>query len=125
MFNSSIAQNIAFGIEENKINFDKLYKALKKQKYTNLFLNSRKISIHIVGENGSNFSQGQIQRIALARALYFEPDILILDEPTSSLDQKNEESIIKTLSKISKEITIIMSTHKLKSLPKDVEIFEL
>ena len=125
LFNSSIAQNVAFGIEENKINFDKLYKALKKAEIYEFIFKLKKNIYTIVGENGSNFSQGQIQRIALARALYFEPDILILDEPTSSLDQKNEESIIKTLSKISKEITIIMSTHKLKSLPQDAEIFEL
>ena len=125
LFNSSVAQNVAFGVEENQINFDKLYAALKKAEIYKFIFKLKKNINTQVGENGSNFSQGQIQRIALARALYFDPDILILDEPTSSLDQKNEESIIKTLSKLSKEITIIMSTHKLKSLPKDAEIFDL
>ena len=125
LFNSTIAQNIAFGIEENQINFNKLYEALKKAEIYKFIFKLKKNIFTQVGENGSKFSQGQIQRIALARALYFDPDILILDEPTSSLDQKNEESIIKTLSKISKEITIVMSTHKLKSLPNDVEIFNL
>ena len=125
LFNSSVAQNVAFGVEENQINFDKLYAALKKAEIYKFIFKLKKNINTQVGENGSNFSQGQIQRIALARALYFDPDILILDEPTSSLDQKNEESIIKTLSKLSREITIIMSTHKLKSLPKDAEIFDL
>ena len=67
-------------------------------------------------------STGQKQRIALARALYFEPDLLLLDEPTSALDKNNEKSIIKTLIKLSKKITIIMSTHKLNNIPEQVKI---
>ena len=75
-----------------------------------------------VGEKGNNLSIGQKQRIALARALYFKPDILLLDEPTSALDNQNELKIIDTIVKISKNITVIMSTHKLNNLPKDLRL---
>ena len=54
----------------------------------------------------------------MARALYFKPDILLLDEPTSSLDKETEKKIIDTILKLSKKITIIMSTHKLNFIPK-------
>ena len=76
----------------------------------------------IVEENGSNFSIGQRQRIALARALYFKPDILLLDEPTSSLDKETEKKIIDTILKLSKKITIIMSTHQLNFIPKSTRV---
>ena len=65
---------------------------------------------------------GQKQRIALARALYFQPDILILDEPTSALDKNNERRIINTIISLSKKITVIMSTHKLKYIPANVSV---
>ena len=58
----------------------------------------KKIKIdHIVGENGSNLSGGQAQRLILARAIYKNPKILILDEFTSALDNENEKQIFKSL----------------------------
>ena len=53
-------------------------------------------------------------------ALYYKPDILLLDEPTSGLDIYNEKKIINTLIKISKNITIIMSTHKLNYISNNI-----
>jgi ABC-type bacteriocin/lantibiotic exporter with double-glycine peptidase domain len=112
LYNTSIAKNIAFGVPENFIDYERVKKVLKKTEIYN-YVYKLKNNIHEnVGENGSKLSTGQIQRIALARALYFEPEILILDEPTSALDKKNELGILKTLIKISQEITVIMSTHK-------------
>ena len=55
-------------------------------------------------------------------ALYFNPDILLLDEPTSSLDRENEEKIIETILDLSKQITVIISTHKINNLPNNLDL---
>ena len=68
---------------------------------------------------------GQAQRISIARALYFDPEILILDEPTSSLDKKNEEIILSILRKIKNKKTIIIVSHNLKMLKYCSKIINL
>ncbi|MDX1917934.1 MAG: ABC transporter ATP-binding protein [Candidatus Caenarcaniphilales bacterium] len=67
----------------------------------------------LVGERGSNLSGGQRQRIAIARAFLKDSPILILDEPTSSLDQKTEEMIKDSLFALMKDRTVLLVTHKL------------
>ena len=63
-------------------------------------------------------SGGQKQRIALARALYRNPEILIMDEPTSSLDEKSELKILKEFLDASKEITVIMVAHRVSKFER-------
>ena len=70
----------------------------------------------IVGENGSLLSGGQRQRIAIARALYKDAQILILDEATSSLDNETENSVIESIKNIKGKVTIILITHRLSTL---------
>ena len=81
----------------------------------------------MVGEKGTFFSSGQIQRIALARLLYRDPEVLILDEFTNSLDHENEKIILKNLEnlKIKQNKTIIMISHKMKPLRITDKIFIL
>ena len=83
-----------------------------------IFLNRK------VGEDGVNLSEGQRQRLSLARALYHDRQILILDEATSSLDKINERNILKTLSKL-KNKTIIMVTHNKNNLRFFDKVFEI
>ena len=59
-------------------------------------------------------SGGQKQRVLIAREIYKKPDILIFDEPTSSLDSKSEEIIIKTIKTLKKKMTIIVISHRKK-----------
>ena len=120
LYDATIAENIAYGIEKNEINKELLKNVLKSSGIYDYVYSLKNNIYEKVGENGSNLSVGQKQRIALARALYFKPDILLLDEPTSGLDIYNEKKIINTLIKISKNITIIMSTHKLNYISNNI-----
>ncbi len=70
----------------------------------------------LVGHNGVKLSGGQRQRICLARALAQQPKILVLDEATSSLDSHSEEAIQKAISKLRKDMTIVVVAHRLSTI---------
>ncbi len=122
--NSTIAENIAFA-EEDNINFQKIYKVARTaQSYE--FINSLPKKFNTcIGEDGAFLSQGQKQRIALARALYKEPKILILDEATSSLDEITEKKVISSIHDHYKDLTLIMIAHRLKTLSSCDYIIDL
>jgi ABC-type multidrug transport system fused ATPase/permease subunit len=70
----------------------------------------------IIGERGVRLSGGQRQRIGIARALYYNPKILILDEATSALDNVTENAVMEAINNLNKEITIIMVAHRLTTV---------
>jgi ATP-binding cassette, subfamily B, bacterial PglK len=114
LLDDTIKNNIVFGNE--KIDSFKIYKILEKIGLSK-FVNNLPNNIDtIVGENASLVSGGQAQRIAIARALYNDPKILVLDESTNSLDSNVENDILKYLKNFSDNITIIIISHNLKSL---------
>ncbi len=122
LIDASIAENVAFGINKNNIDFEMVDLSLKKAGIYEFVSSLENSSFQKVGEKGANLSKGQKQRIALARALYFSPDILLLDEPLSALDNENEIRIIDTILEISKNIPVIMSTHKISNLPENLQL---
>jgi len=112
IMSDSIRKNIGFGIEQEDIDDDKIKYCIKKVQLEDL-INSLKDGInHKLLENGKNLSGGQIQRIGIARALYYEPDIIVFDESTSSLDLINEEKILKLIHEISANKTVIFVSHR-------------
>ena len=112
----TIKKNIAFGIDENEIdNF--LLESSIKQSNLSSFLNNQSNGLDtFIGEKASKISGGQKQRIAIARALYKNPEIVIFDEATSSLDETNEKEIIQNISLLKGLKTSIVIAHKLSIL---------
>ncbi len=124
LLDDTILNNIAFGITTD-IDMKKINDCLKMAEL-NDFVNSKKENLNsLVGEKGVKISGGQVQRIGIARALYRNPSLLILDEATSSLDKKTEESIFNTIHQLKKNITIIVITHNTSNLKNFDQIINL
>lgn len=123
VFNDTLKNNIALGIEEKNISRQQLHAVIEKSKIDEFIKNLPNKEDTILNEDGKNLSGGQIQRIGIARALYNDPEILILDEPTSALDVKIEKEIFQILKRLNK--TIIFVTHNANNLDICDEIYEL
>ena len=112
LLDDTIKTNIVFSSDKLSID-EKLMNECIKKSGLDEFIESLENGLDtMVGENGTKISGGQIQRIGIARAFYKQPQILILDEPTNSLDQENENKIIDTLKKLKGNITIIIVSHR-------------
>jgi ABC-type transport system involved in cytochrome bd biosynthesis fused ATPase/permease subunit len=118
----NLRNNIALGEESENINNSKIDNLINILDLENL---KKEIGENIVQEKGKNISVGQKQRIGIARALYLDPKLLILDEATSSLDEKTESKIVEFLYQYEKNLTILMVTHKEKILYGCDKIFQI
>jgi len=112
----TIKRNIAFALPDEKINDIAVKKAVTNAKLDNLIGSLNNGLDTKVGEFGDRVSGGQRQRIAIARALYKDPSVLILDECTNSLDLNSEKQIIDEVNSFKGKKTIIMITHRLSTL---------
>lgn len=112
MVDGTIAENIVFGIPEIDIDQERLRRIIQ-QCHLDEFVDSQPDGLNFhVGERGGKLSGGQRQRIGIARAIYPDPPILILDESTSSLDGISEKWIIETLHELKRSKTIIAIAHR-------------
>ena len=113
----TIASNIAFGIDRKNINQNSVIKAAKTANIHNYIMDELNEQYNTnIGERGIKLSGGQRQRIGIARALYNNPKLLILDEATSSLDSLTEQVVMDAVNNISKDVTIILIAHRLNTL---------
>jgi ATP-binding cassette, subfamily B, bacterial PglK len=113
---ASILENIAIGENLDEISFTKAQKAAEISQIDKFINTLPKKYNETVGERGVRLSGGQKQRIGIARALYRNPNILILDEPTNALDLETEELVLDSVIKYNHKITIIMISHSNNSL---------
>tara|TARA_B100001057_G_scaffold193971_1_gene194796 strand:+ start:3114 stop:4886 length:1773 start_codon:yes stop_codon:yes gene_type:complete len=108
---TTILGNIVLGENIEKINFERVQKSAKIAEIYD-FINSLPQKFYEkVGEAGSKLSGGQIKRIGLARTLYRNSEVIILDEPTNELDEETELKIIKSLKSLKEKKTIIIISH--------------
>lgn len=124
LLDDTVAANIAYGCNSTDIDLVAVKRAAKIACIDD-FISNKLVNGYStkLGDNGQILSGGQRQRIGIARALYKNPKILILDEPTSSLDNKTEENFIKQISASCEEIALILITHRLKTLKVCNEFF--
>ncbi|MDE7017213.1 MAG: ABC transporter ATP-binding protein/permease [Lachnospiraceae bacterium] len=122
---SSIRRNVAFGIRESEIDDEKVWKALEMAQLKP-FVETLKNGLETqVGEWGVKFSGGQRQRIAIARALYSDPDILIMDEATAALDNETEQAVMESIEALQGIKTLIIVAHRLTTIRKCDKIYEI
>ena len=112
----TIRGNIAFGVSENEIDDNKINRCLKIAQLDNFVNDLPNGTYTSIGENGARLSGGQRQRIGIARSLYNNPEVLVFDESTSSLDSKTERNFIEVVRELQKEKTIIIVSHRLTSV---------
>ena len=108
----SIRCNIALGIENAKIDDNKIWSAVRAAQLESFVQTLAHGVDTIIGENGIKLSGGQRQRIGIARALYHNPEVLIMDEATSALDNTTERAILDAIHALSGEKTTIMIAHR-------------
>ena len=125
LLDDTIKSNIAFGIKDENIDQNKLDISIKLARLDELVSSYKEKENKVIGDRGIQLSGGQKQRIGIARALYHEPKILILDEPTSSLDIENEELIMNDLYNLKGKLIIIIVSHRYSVFKKCNKILSL
>ena len=98
LIDDNIANNIALGKNKDEIDYDSIDDISKILNFDEFLIERLKDKDFIIGENGQNLSGGQRQKIVLARTLYGNPSIIIMDEPTNSLDHENIELFYNLIS---------------------------
>lgn len=124
LINESVRRNVAFAITDNQISDSKVWEALKKVSLLDVIKEKNGIEVE-VGQDANKFSEGQKQRIGLARALYSDRPVMFLDEFTSALDKDNEMRILETLKNIKKDKIIIIISHSERVINFADEIIEI
>ena len=112
----TIRANVALGVYDDQIDDARVWKALEDAQLADFVRGLKDGLDTVVGERGVRLSGGQRQRIGIARALYYDPDILFFDEATSSLDNDTEKAVMASINQLSKEKTIIVIAHRLTTI---------
>ncbi len=122
---ASYKENIAFGENEEDIDLSRLELSAKSAQIHEFIQNQSHKYDGEVGELGKRISGGQKQRIGIARAIYKERNLLVLDESTSALDNLTEEKILRSIENLGDDKTIFMIAHRITTLKHADRIFEL
>jgi ATP-binding cassette subfamily C protein len=112
----TIAENIALGIDKEDIDIDKIHESLRVAALDGLVESFPKGIYTPLRESGSNLSGGQLQRIGIARAIYDQPGLIVLDEPTSSLDEETEGAFLSMLATLKNKTTFLIISHRMNLL---------
>jgi len=112
LIDDTIRRNIAFALDDDKIDDLQLMEAVRLSNLTDLVARMPKGLDTRVGDQGAQFSGGERQRIAIARALYRDAEFIVLDEPTSALDYWAERSLVESLEHLRGVRTVLIASHR-------------
>ncbi len=118
MLDDTIRKNVAFGIAGEEIDEERLWEVLKEAQLDEFVKSLPEGADTSIGERGIRISGGQRQRIGIARALYYDPEVLILDEATSALDNDTEAAIMDSINSLHGRKTLIIIAHRLQTIEK-------
>ena len=122
LFNDTVINNIAFGVE---IENSQVLESAKMANANEFIQNLDKKYETFIGDAGNKLSGGEKQRLSIARAIYKNPEILILDEATSSLDTKSEKAVQEALNRLMKNRTSMVIAHRLSTIQNADKIIVL
>jgi len=125
LIDDTIRNNILFGIDEKDVDEERLNRAIEQAQLSDFVAKQSDGLDTILGERGVKISGGQRQRIAIARALYYDPDILVLDEATSALDNETEAAVIDSINALQGQKTLIIVAHRLSTIANCDKIYEI
>lgn len=125
LLDDSIKKNIAFGLNDQEISEKNIERSVLYSQLSSFVEKTENKINTIIGEDGKQISGGQKQRIAIARALYHDPEILILDEPSSALDSLTSSELFNTLQKLNEHKTIILVSHNIENYDIFNRVYEI
>lgn len=118
MLDSTIRENVAFGIAKEAISEERVWAVLKEAQMDEFVKGLPDGLDTTIGERGIRLSGGQRQRIGIARALYEDPEVLIMDEATSALDNDTEAAIMDSINSLHGRKTLVIIAHRLQTIEK-------
>jgi ABC-type multidrug transport system fused ATPase/permease subunit len=121
----SIRRNVAFGLEDTAIDEVAVTRALRDAHLASFVAGLPDGASTIVGENGARISGGQRQRLAIARALYADPEVLVFDEATSALDSEAESIVLEAVRELASAKTLVLITHRLDAVGDADAVFRV
>lgn len=123
MVSGTIESNIALGVPQSEVDESRMIKAIRDSHLESV-VQALPEGIHSdIGKRKDELSGGQLQRIGLARALYFAPGLLVMDEATSALDAESENEINKALDEMRGKVTVVMIAHRLNTVQRSDIVF--
>ena len=125
IFNAPLIQNISLSDISDSKKIEQVIKFCNETGLGQFFKTFPKGYATLLGEEGVNISGGQKQIVALARALYQQPQLLLLDEPTSAMDRETEQKVMGLLARLRDQMAVIMVTHRVQSIKHADRIYTL
>jgi ABC-type multidrug transport system fused ATPase/permease subunit len=125
MLDDTIRSNVAFGIPKESIDEKRVWEVLKEAQLDEFVKGLPEGLDTKIGERGVRISGGQRQRIGIARALYEDPEVLVMDEATAALDNDTEKAIVDSINRLHGTKTMIIIAHRLQTIEKCDSVYRV